>query len=92
MSITLEKENTCKVLEEFLEGAGEEWDFDDWISIPSKFDEIEKIKSRVWEIAKGYPDKIDGGFCNEIGTAKIREIIASLKKDIAQGSHVGKLR
>ena len=71
----------AQVLEDFLEGRGDPWAWDNFMSITRVADErLEQIQRRVTFLSEEFPPERPGEFCNEQGREVIRRYIAELRR------------
>ena len=73
------KEEIIAIIESFIAGKGNEWDWDDFISIPIYNQELEKIRFRCLELPKEFPPDSAGKYCNKKGVEALKKIILELK-------------
>jgi hypothetical protein len=69
----------AKYLDDFLNGTGKAWDWDDFISTPLNNRELEKIRERCLGLDLEFPPDKPGAFCNEQGLAVIRGYVEQLR-------------
>jgi hypothetical protein len=69
----------AKFLEDFVNGTGGKWDWDDFISSPIADPELDKIRKRCVKLDLEFPPTKPGWFCNEQGLAVIRGYIEQLR-------------
>ena len=70
----------AQCLEDFLEGRGGRWDWDDFISIRLKDPELESIRLRCASLPERYPPERAGHYCNEEGMGIMRAFLSDLRK------------
>ena len=63
------KAELAHLLESFADGTCGEWEWDDFLSIPHKDSEIEKIRDHCEQLDVEFPPNKPGQFCNEEGLA-----------------------
>jgi hypothetical protein len=70
----------AQILEDFLEGTGGRWAWDDFISVGEVADERSKqIQRHVNLLSEQFPPEKPGEYCNEKGREVIRRYIAELR-------------
>ena len=80
-SKTLGKLDVAQILENFLEGTGGAWDWDDFISVGKVADErLEQIQRHVNLLSDEFPPEKAGQYCSEQGRDVIRSYIAELRR------------
>jgi len=74
------REHVAAILEDFLEGRGSKWAWDDFISGMSFEDEyLETIRRRCDGLGQEFPPEKEGEYCNAKGRELIREYIRQLR-------------
>jgi hypothetical protein len=69
------------ILENFLEGTGGRWEWDDLISVGDVADErLRQIQQHVNLLSDEFPPEKPGEYCNEQGREVIRRYIADLRR------------
>jgi len=77
----LGKLEVAEILENFLEGAGGRWDWDDFISVADVADErLKRIQQHVNLLSEEFPPEKPGEYCNEQGREVIRRYIEELRR------------
>jgi len=70
----------AQILENFLEGTGGPWDWDDFISVGDVADErLRQIQQHVNLLSEEFPPEKPGEFCNQQGRDVIRSYIVELR-------------
>jgi len=69
------REEVVTIIESFINGTGEEWGWDDFISIPVHDPELEKIRVRCARLPEEYPPDKSGTYCNEKGLEVLRNFV-----------------
>jgi hypothetical protein len=70
----------AQILENFLEGTGGRWEWDDFISVGEVADErLKQIQQHVNLLSDEFPPERLGEYCNEHGREVIRRYIAELR-------------
>ena len=76
----LGRQDVAHILEEFLEGRGGPWDWDDFISVGKVADErLKQIQRHVNLLSEECPPETPGEYCSEQGREVIRRFIAELR-------------
>ena len=82
---TLGKEEVARYLEDFINGTGTEWDWDDFTSGMSLDDEyLETIRRRVANLGREFPTDKRHKWANEQGLDVIRAYIKELRDEPPQ--------
>jgi hypothetical protein len=81
MNDHLSHEDVARILQNFLDGTGADWDWDDFISA-TRFEDsqLEQIRVRCALLDQEFPPTIRGCYCNEQGLEVIRGYIRELTK------------
>lgn len=77
----ISKKEILEILENFVSGKGNPWDWDDFLSTTGYTPEIEKIRRECISLPDKYPPTQKGFYCNEDGLKIIKQIIQELKKN-----------
>jgi hypothetical protein len=71
----------AQILEDFLEGSGAQWAWDDFTSASSVAEErLEEIRRRCVHLRQEFPPKHPREYCNDEGRDVIRRFIAELRR------------
>ncbi len=73
-------------IENFLEGKGGSWDWDDFISLPINDPELDKIRLRCCDLSEEFPPGENEDYCSEEGVRVMREYIRQLRQQSADES------
>jgi len=68
-------------IENFLAGTGAPYDWDDFISIPTGDVRLDAARHECNQLSERFPPGNEGGFCNEAGFERLREILRELKQE-----------
>jgi len=70
----------AQILENFLEGSGGPWEWDDFISVGEvESERLRQIQRRANLLSKDFPPEKPGEFCNEQGREVMRRYIEELR-------------
>jgi hypothetical protein len=75
----LTKIDVINFIKSFLDETGGEWDWDDFISIPIKDKELDKIRDRCASLPEEFPPTAKGQYCNEEGLRVLQEYVEILE-------------
>jgi hypothetical protein len=75
-----------KFLEDFLNGAGPKWEWDDFLSTPVADTELEKIRERCRHLDLEFPPNKPSAFCSDQGFTVIRGFVDQLRRGTAAGA------
>ena len=73
-----EKALIVSELKSFLNGSGDGWEFDDLINTAFSDRTVREVIEQLMAIQNDHPSKLEDSFCDEVGMAKIRELVVSL--------------
>ena len=77
----LGKLEVAQILENFLQGTGGPWDWDDFISVGTVADErLRQIQRHVNLLSEEFPPEKPGEYCNKRGRDVIRRYIEELRR------------
>ena len=68
------------IIERFINGKGSDWEWDDFISVPIKDPELEKIRIRCLNLDKEFPAKRSGEYTSESGLKVLQEYAKRLRQ------------
>ena len=78
---TLEKLEVAQILEDFLEGTGGPWAWDDFLSVTAVADErLEQIQRHCNLLSEEFPPEKPGEYCSAQGREIIRRYIEELRR------------
>lgn len=73
-------EQVAKFLEDFLNGAGPKWEWDDFLATPIADEALDRIRQRCQKLDLEFPPERPGVFCNAEGLAVIRGYLDQLRR------------
>ena len=79
MSINEERRAVAVAIRSFLDGTGDEWEFDDLINQNFRDDLARDAVNALMDIQNKYPSDVPNKFCSEVGLQKISEIVKQLR-------------
>ncbi len=68
------------IIKSFLNDSCNEWEWDDFISIPIENSFLEKIRIRCAGLTKEFPPQNKGEYCNDEGVKVLEEYLQILTK------------
>jgi len=78
--LQLSRQDVAKILEDFLEGKGRAFDWDDFISGPPITDcSLEEIRVRSSGLCEEFPPDTPNKYCSEQGIQILRDYIKQLR-------------
>jgi hypothetical protein len=78
-SIQRTKPEVAGIIEQFLDGTGGEWDWDDFCSFSIADSYLDSVRIRCTELCLTYPPTEKGHYCSEAGLEIMRELAAELR-------------
>ncbi len=72
------REEVATYIENFVNGSGGDWDWDDFISVPILDVELDRLRQRCAGLPCEYPPDKPGYWCNAQGMQVMREIVREL--------------
>lgn len=78
----LDRFDVAKILEDFLQGTGGPWDWDDFTQgmAPLRDPNLEAIRGRCASLGKEFPPTSPGWYCGEEGLKVLQSYITELRK------------
>lgn len=71
-----------ETIQNFLDGTGGAWDWDDFISLSLGYPDLEQVQRFCNELSETHPPaKKGGGYCSEEGFSKLRALLADLENN-----------
>lgn len=72
---------TIGYIENFLAGTpGRPYDWDDFLSFPTGNARMDAVRDECNRLPDRFPPGKEGGYCNEAGLERLREILRELKQ------------
>ena len=75
----LTRQQVAKVLDDFLDGTGGKWDWDDFTSVPLADPELEAIRVKGMLLPAEFPPTTRTEYSNEQGRQVLRNLANQLK-------------
>ncbi len=72
-------EEVATTIEGFVNGTGDQWAWDGFISIRLKDPELEAIRQKCVSIREEFPPSEPSAYCSEAGLAAMRQIVQDLR-------------
>jgi hypothetical protein len=76
----MSKLEVAEQLDSFLSGRGNNWDWDDFVSVKIDDPELDRIRALCAELPTKYPAQIQGAYCNDQGLAVMRSLLQKLRE------------
>lgn len=73
-----------QTIREFLEGTGGKWDWDDFISLPTGYPELDAVQGFCLELPTHYPPTEAWPWCNPDGLRELRRKLEQLEAEETQ--------
>ena len=74
-------DEVARYIEDFINEAGDEWDWDDFTSVPIRDPYLDSIRQKCCDIHDENPPIRDGEWCSPEGRAALRRIVDELNVD-----------
>lgn len=71
---TLSPEQVSKVITDFVDGTGGEWDWDDFVSVPLRDEELDAIRRRAAAVQDDFPSSYSHQYCSAAGLEELRRL------------------
>jgi hypothetical protein len=75
----LSRQKVITYIDDFLNGRGGEWDWDDFTSIPLDDQNLESMRKLCVSLPELYPPNKSGQYCNEAGMELLSKIVKDLR-------------
>ena len=72
-------EEVANTIEGFVNGTGNQWDWDGFTSIRLGDPELEAIRKKIVDLPVQFPPSNPRDYCSEAGMQKMREMIGQLR-------------
>jgi hypothetical protein len=76
----MSKSEMAELIEAFLTGVSDDWDWDDFISIKQSNPEIEQIRLRCANLPWEFPPNRPGDYCNDDGAIILKNYVRRLRE------------
>ena len=78
-------DEVARYIEDFVNGTGGRWDWDDFICVPIADPELDTIRDLAARLPDLYPPRQPGHYCGEEGMAELVRILEALRRDMTRG-------
>ena len=72
-------EEVANIIEGFVNGTGDQWAWDDFISIRLSDPGLEAVRQKCVAIRDEFPPSDPRAYCSEAGLAAMRELVQNLR-------------
>jgi hypothetical protein len=76
---------TIQTIRDFLDGTGGAWDWDDFVSCPTGYPELEAVRGFWLQLPHDYPPLKTTEWCNPDGLRELRRTLKELEADGGAG-------
>ena len=73
------REEVAKTIEDFVNGTGGKWDWDDFISIRLQDAELDEVRKKCFSVRDEFPPSDDRQYCSEAGMQVLRDLAVTLR-------------
>ena len=78
MARVLSATGVRRIINEFLDGSGGRWDWDNFLSGPLMDPELERVRLIAADVPERFPPGITGGYCSSEGLQVLRRLADAL--------------
>jgi hypothetical protein len=78
--VVMSADAVASVLQGFVDGTGEPWEWDDFTSVRIREPRLDAIRMRCATLPVTYPPTQEGHYCSDEGMRVLTEIIRSLRE------------
>ncbi|MCY3003029.1 MAG: hypothetical protein NTV21_14600 [Planctomycetota bacterium] len=75
----MSREEVAQCIQDFLEGTGGAYDWDDFTSSEFRDPELESVRKQCIDVYTSFPAANGEGYCNAEGLAELRRLLALLR-------------
>lgn len=75
------REEIIQIITNFLEDKGDDYEWDDFTTIPLKTPELEKIRRNCYEVYCQYPSGRRDKWCSDKGIERLKEILSEVQSE-----------
>lgn len=79
--MTSEMQDAINTVNEFLNGTGSMWAWDDFLSVPPRDPQVTALQGFCRQLRSDYPPLSPREYCNEAGKAHLRSYVEELGKE-----------
>ena len=80
MAIKRTRKEVARIIEQFLDGTGGKWDWDNFCSIEIVDAELDQVRLLCSGASERYPPREKGHYCNALGLDYLRGIADELRR------------
>jgi hypothetical protein len=73
------REEVAKTIENFVNGTGGKWDWDDFVSIRLQDAEVDEVRKKCVAVRDEFPPSDPHQYCSEAGMKVLADLAASLR-------------
>jgi hypothetical protein len=84
MAVDMTREEVATTIENFLNGVGGRWNWDDFVSVPITDSRLDAIRERCNGLSAEFPVTEGGHYCGPDGFEVMREFVRVLRKPLEQ--------
>jgi hypothetical protein len=77
------REQVALTRQNFLDGSGGQWDWDDFLSFEIADPRLEEIRERCNRLSEEFPPTVAGHYCGPGGVEVMRKIVSELREESA---------
>ena len=73
------REEVAKTIENFVNGTGGKWDWDEFVAIRLQDAELDEVRKKCVSVREEFPPSDPHQYCSEAGMKVLRDILATLR-------------
>jgi hypothetical protein len=82
MRVQRSRAEVADIIEQFLDGTGGKWDWDDFCSFGIADPYLDSLRIQCCELQSTLPAETPGHYCNQAGFQVMRNLVAELRQAI----------
>ncbi len=75
----MSSEEVERSIRAFLDGSGEPWDWDDFISVPLRDSTLDAVRVECARLPERFPPTAPGCYCSDAGMLELRRLMETLR-------------
>jgi hypothetical protein len=81
MDYAASRKYAIESIRNFLDGTGGKWDWDDFISLPLRYPDLEEVQRFCNGLSETHPPVTRGWYCSEEGLLELRALLDDLESN-----------
>jgi len=79
MKAKMSKVDVARCIQDFLDGTGGPWDWDEFICVPLRDPALEAVRRQCASLPGRFPPTESGWYCSEEGMLELNRLLAALR-------------